>query len=462
MLLDNPFFNEFIEHFRENENHAKQDFFYFLKFKSVSAEEDYKEDVRSCAEWLKSYIEEMGFKAELWKTEGPPILFASDMRAGKDKPTLLIYHHYDVQPIDPLQEWSHPPFSPIEIDGEIYARGAQDNKGQCFYVLQALKTWIALKGSLPINIKLCIEGEEEIGSPHLSHILSKKQEALKADYLAVVDVGVRNLQQPAVTLGIVTFTLEVTGSKSDLHSGSHGGIVYNPLHALVEMLSSLRNAEGIIQVPHFYDDVEILNEENRSLLSFDFDEKEYFNVFQAEPKGGELLYSPIERASLRPTLEINGISGGYTGKGFKTVIPAKAMAKISCRLVPRQSPDKIALLVKEFLMSKIPRGVKATIHIHEGKGEAIRSSARSMIAQAFAQAYQEVFLKPCSFIYEGGSIPIVQKLAKASGSEVVLVGLGLPDDQIHAPNEHFGWDRIRKGTLIVARAIQLLGLPSFQ
>ncbi len=440
---------------------ALQEFFTFLRFESVSTDPQYKPKVLACADWLSKYIQEIGLQVEVWKTEGYPVIFASYNGAGPDKPTLLIYNHYDVQPVDPLNEWASAPFEPEIRHGEIFARGAQDNKGQCFYVLQALKCIMQMQHKLPINIKLCIEGEEESGSKSLSKLLKSEeyQQKLKADYLAIVDMGIPHKHTPAVTLGVrglVTMEVRLQGSHTDLHSGSQGGIVYNPLHALVQMLSSLRDAEGRITIPGFYQDVKEMTAEQKQQIALDFDEQDYRKMFGALPSGGEKIYSPLERAWIRPTLEINGLCGGYAGAGFKTVIPAKAMAKISCRLVPDQDPHKMGALVADHLKSIAPEGVQVEVEVFPGMGKAIRANPSSAVVAAFSRAYEELYQKPCSHVFDGGSIPIVTQLAEASRSEVILLGFGLPDDQIHAPNEHFGIDRLEKGFMVISRAIELL------
>lgn len=437
-----------------------EDYLTFLRFPTVSAESSHKSALLSCVDWLRHYIAQMGLEVELWPTQGHPVLFASYDKAGPSKPTLLIYNHYDVQPVDPLSEWHSPPFEPMVRHGCVYARGAEDNKGQCFFVLQAIRALMERDGSLPLNLKLCVEGEEEVGSPSLATLLRDKQEALKADYLAIVDVGIPAADRPAITLGlrgIVTMTVTVEGTLTDLHSGTHGGLVFNPLHALVSLLASLRDAAGRITVPGFYDDVEELTLQEKSLLTLDFDSQSYERLVGASPTGGEHAYSPCERAWLRPTLEINGLSGGYQGSGFKTVIPAKATAKLSCRLVPHQDPLRIGRLIADFLQKHAPEGTKVNVDIHPGVGKAIRSAPDSNLVQAFAQAYSEVFRRPCSFSLEGGSIPIATELAAVSGGELVLAGLGLAEDRAHAPNEHFSLERLEKGTLIIARAMELLG-----
>ncbi len=436
-----------------------EDYYTFLKFPSVSSEPEHRQSVLDCAEWLMDYLKKLGFEVEQWTSNGHPVIFASYLKAGPDKPTLLIYNHYDVQPADPVNEWFSPPFEPTLREGQIYARGAQDNKGQCFYVLQALKLLIEQTGSLPINIKLCIEGEEEIGSASLSQLLPQKKDQLKADYLAIVDLGLRKPNIPALTLGIrgiVTMDVEVQGSKTDLHSGSHGGIAFNPIHALAKLIASFRNDKGHVTIPDFYKDVLEMSIEERSNVSFQFDISEYQQQTGAFPTGGEVDYSVLERAWIRPALEINGIYGGYTGSGFKTVIPAKAYAKISCRLVPNQDPQETAELIAAYLKDNAPSGVQVSVHIHPGQGKAVRISPNVAVVKAFAKAFEEVFDAPCEFIFEGASIPIVPELAQACGGETILLGLGLTTDQIHAPNEHFGVDRLEKGMLAMARAIELL------
>lgn len=446
--------------YKSYEEQAIQDYFTFLRFESVSSEPKYKSQVNACADWVMAFLKKIGFQTELWQGKVHPVIFASYLKAGPEKPTLLIYNHYDVQPVEPLEEWISPPFEPTMRNGEIYARGAQDNKGQCFYTLIALKALLEKDGCLPVNIKLCIEGEEECGSASLSELIKEKRKELKADYLAIVDMGLQDANTPAVTLGvrgIVTMDVEAEGALTDGHSGFHGGILYNPIHALIEVLNKLRNVEGKIAIPGFYDDVAELTSDDRKKISFSFDENKYEKMFGVKATGGEKGYSPLERSWTRPTIEINGISGGYSGSGFKTVIPAKASAKVSCRLVPNQDPHKIAKLVTQFLEKNAPEGIRIKTHIHPGGGKAERADPSSAIVQSFAKAYEEVFNAPCQFSLSGGSIPIVPELAEVSQSQVVLLGLGLPDDQIHAPNEHFGKDRLEKGFLIIARALELLG-----
>lgn len=452
----------YFEYFERNREQLLETFKTFLRFESVSTETAYREQVRACVQWLEQLLKTMGFNTEICETSTHPVLFAScsaGERAGA-VPTIAIYNHYDVQPVDPIELWSSPPFEPEIREGEVYARGAQDNKGQCFYVIAALQAMLERRGSLPINVKLIIEGEEEAGSRGLHEILDSRAAALSANYLAIVDMGLHSLDRPAVTLGlrgVVTMTLTVTGSKGDLHSGLYGGAAYNPLHALVEMLAKSRDSSGKITIPGFYDGIIEPGKDELDQLDFSFDEHEYVAETGSAPTGGEKNFSPLESVWLRPTLEINGIGGGYFGSGFKTVIPGQAVAKISARLVPGQDSSRIARSIEEFFQSTAPAGVAVAVSDVVTTGGAIRTSPNSVGIRAAAQAYREVSGKTCGFILSGGSIPVVAELSKATGAEPVLIGWGLPEDNMHAPNEHFGVDRLKLGLATIARLLEILG-----
>ena len=438
----------------------QEEYFEFLRLQSVSSEPGYKAQVRACAEWVEEYLLEAGLNVELWETSGYPVVFASWLNAGPDKPTVLIYNHYDVQPVDPIELWHSDPFEPTLRDGEVFARGAEDNKGQCFYVISAIRELLQRDGTLPVNVKLCIEGEEETGSAGLAGILAKRKDALAADYLFIVDLGIHAPESPALTLGvrgIATMSIELIGSNSDLHSGAHGGIVYNPNRAMVELLAKLHDEDGRIRVPGFYAEVVTPSADELAQLDFHFDEAEYETMFGAKAIGGEKGFSALQSAWIRPTLEINGIGGGYTGEGFKTVIPARTVAKLSVRLVPNQDPLKIIAAVEKFLRGNTPDGLELKIEINPGVGKSVRSSPNSKAVVASAAVYSAVFNKPCQFILSGGSIPIVPGLADAAEAEVVMMGYGLPDDNIHAPNEHFGLDRVRRGFATMGAILELLG-----
>ncbi len=431
----------------------------FLRIPSVSAETKYRDDVNRGALWVESFLKDAGMSVEIWRGSGHPTVFAEWLGAGTTQPTLLIYNHYDVQPVDPIALWTSPPFEPTVQGNEVFARGAQDNKGQCFYVMAAVRWWLKSKGRLPINIKLCIEGEEETGSESLAKLLAEKSERLKADYLYIVDLGIHEVARPALTLGvrgIVTMTVELRGSNSDLHSGMVGGMMYNPNRALSEMLSKLYTAEGRVAVPGFYDRVNEIPDTELQAINFEFDEPQFEKMFGAKPIGGEKAFTPMQRAWVRPTVEINGMWGGYTGDGFKTVIPAQSNAKISCRLVADQDPQEIASLVKQYLEELTPAGMTLNVKIHAGSGRAVRTRSIARPIQVTAEIISEIFGKPCEFILSGGSIPIIAELARAAHAEVVMLGYGLPDDNIHAPNEHFGLDRIRNGFVTIAASIDRL------
>lgn len=343
--------------------------------------------------------------------------------------------------------------------GSVYARGALDDKGQTFYTLIALKTLLEETKELPCNVKWIIEGEEESGSAGLRAILPKIKEQIRADHFVIIDSGLGENGAPAITLGargIVTMTVTFTGSKFDLHSGTAGGIVYNPNRALVEVLASLYDEKGRVAIEGFYDDVVDLSEAEKKELALNFDPKSFEKQFESKVTGGEKGYPPLENAWLRPVIEINGISGGYGGAGFKTVIPAKAVAKISCRLVPDQDPEKIARLVKNYLETKTKGSVKVDVQVDKGLGKPFRTRASSKIARSTAMAYEEVFKAPTANILIGGSIPIGAELAKCAGGEMLLMGMGLADDQIHSPDEHFGWDRFEKGYLVICKMLENL------
>ncbi len=451
---------EFFAAYDAAEKTLRAEFFEFLRFASVSSEPQHTADVRKCADWVAAFLKDAGMNVEVWEGPGHPTIYAEWLGA-PGKPTALIYNHYDVQPVDPLELWTSPPFEPRVENGEVFARGAEDNKGQCFYVIAAVRWWLKTHGRLPINVKLCIEGEEETGSGTITKLLPEKREKVKADYVYIVDLGFHEIKSPALTLGvrgITTMTAELEASRTDLHSGLVGGMVYNPNRALAEMLAKCYAPDGRIAIPGFYDDVEEVNASELKAINFAFDENGFTQMFGTPANGGEKSFTPVQRAWVRPTFEINGIIGGYTGEGFKTVIPARAMAKLSCRLVPNQTPGKITALVESFLQSLVPGGMKLSLHRHAGGGPAIRTKLDARAVRITADVLTELAGKPCEYILSGGSIPIVPALAEASGGEVVMMGFGLPDDNIHAPNEHFGLDRIRSGFATVAAMLERLGV----
>lgn len=435
-----------------------KDFFTFLRFPSISTDPTHAEDSIRTAEWLKSYLEKIGLDTVLWQTPGFPVVFASSLKAGPDAPTVLIYHHYDVQPVDPIELWRSDPFEPVVVNNQVFARGALDNKGQCFYSITALKALFELADRIPLNIKVFIEGEEESASPGTSAILSQRSSELQADHLLVVDFGIPDAHTPAITLGMrgmVTMQIECSNASIDLHSGTHGGIALNPNRALATLLAKLWDSTGRIAIAHFYDELRPLSQEQLASIDMSFDLKQYKNDFGVQAFCAEEGCSLVESNWLRPTLEINGMWGGYTGSGFKTVIPAKAYAKLSCRLVPDQEPERVAARISNFLKMHAPKGIEIQTEIHHG-ASGFRSSFDAKIVRIAAQGFSEVFAKPCRFRLCGASVPIIADLVKASGAQAALIGVGLDSDDIHAPNEHFGLDRFESGFLCIGRILALL------
>lgn len=446
--------------YTENKEEILKDFFTFLRFPSISTDPKHEQDVRKTAAWLCDYMKQIGLDVEIWETSGLPSIFGTHLKAGPGRPTLLIYHHYDVQPVDPIELWDSPPFEPVVKNNSVYARGAQDNKGQCFYSITAIRAFLSLVKEVGINLKVFIEGEEESGGHGTTEIVAKRKEELKADYLLIIDTGLPKRGEPGITLGtrgVLSMEVELKNSNTDLHSGSHGGIALNPNRALVSVLAKLWDASGRVTVPGFYDAVK---EADKGKFDPEFDLEAYKKAYGVKAFAAEKGFSLIETNWLRPVLEINGISGGYAGAGFKTVIPSKAIAKLSCRLVPDQDPAKIYQSIVQFLQNNIPEGMELKMHFYHG-APAFRSQTDAPIVKIVAQAYEEVFKKKCRYLLDGASIPIVVDLTKASGAQTVLMGFGLGEDNIHAPNEHFGLDRFEMGCITVGRLLALLSEGSF-
>ena len=441
------------EWFQKNETRVREDFFRFLQFRSISTDEAYKQECRKSASWLLSYLEGMDFKGELLESSGLPVVFA-EKQTDPSFPTVLIYHHYDVQPVDPLELWDIDPFTPTLKEGKVFARGASDNKGQCFFSITALKAMKELVADLPLNIKFFIEGEEESGGKGTQEVLKKHREKFRADHLCVIDFAIPGKDVPAITVGyrgVLALNIECTNAATDLHSGSHGGIALNPNRILVDFLSKLWDEKGKVTIPHFYDSISEMLPEERALVDFSFDEDVYRKDFGV----GALCYeegvsSPKEANGLFPTLEINGMWGGYTEEGFKTVIPAKAFAKVSCRLVPGQDPREIRKNLELFMLQSTPKGAALKITGDHG-AKAYRATGSSPLIQAVRKSIEEVFAKePCLSILCGGTVPIVYDLMEASQAEPAMFGFALDTDNVHAPNEHFEWECFKKGFMTVA------------
>lgn len=455
----NPLIDHYTKYFEQNKKKFLKDFFTYLSFESISTQKDHYKDSINCAKWLKDYLEKINLNVDLWETATLPTLFASNLKAGSDAPTVLIYLHYDVQPVDPIELWDSPPFKPEVRDGNIYARGACDNKGQAFYTLCALKAVLEKMGSYPVNLKLVIEGEEECGSAGFLSILEEKKSDLKADYLLIVDVDIPSMEHPTVNLGcrgICTTELTLKGSNTDLHSGLYGGVVTNPINALCEILAQFHDSKGRVQVPGFYDSVKKISNAEKKDLFLDLNEEDFHKTHGCLPNGGEKGYAPLERMGLRPTFDINGIWGGYMEPGFKTVIPSTAHAKVSMRLVPNQDPYHILESFTTYVHSLVPEGLTLTLSTEHEPAGALWCNFDSKIVQVSMEAMTEVFNIPCKKYIGGGSLPIALKLQQASEADAIGLGLSLSTDQIHAPNEHFSIDRFEKGFLLLSLLFEKL------
>ncbi len=425
----------------------------WLRIPSISTLPEHREDVVRAARWLADHLQAIGLEhATLIPTEGHPLVYADWLHAGPDKPTVLVYGHYDVQPVDPLEQWETPPFEPTVKEGpqgpDLYARGAADDKGQVFIHVKAVEALLATAGRLPVNVKFIVEGEEEVGSPNLMAMLPQLQEKLAADVCLISDSHILSPTQPVIIYGLRGLwagQLTVTGPRSDLHSGSFGGIVHNPNQALAELLASLHDEQGRITVPGFYDDVRPLTPQERELLArVPYGEEEALAETGVPALYGEPEFTPVERTGARPTLEINGIWGGFTGEGFKTVIPSQAQAKISCRLVPDQTPERVYQLLRDHLEAIAPPTVRVTLEdLGGGLPALVELDVPQM--QAAVRAYEESFGATPLFTREGGSIPIVALFQDVLGAPVILMGFGLPDDNLHAPNEKFHLPNFYRG-----------------
>ena len=424
-----------------------------LKIPSISADSNFKNDVRKAAEWVEKKLNAIGLdKVQLFETPGHPIVYGEKI-IDATLPTVLVYGHYDVQPPDPLELWTSPPFEPVikttEIhpEGAIFARGACDDKGQMYMHVKAFEYMIQ-NNCLPCNVKFMIEGEEEVGSKSLGWFVERNQEKLANDVILISDTGMISNQQPSITTGLRGLSyveVEVTGPNRDLHSGLYGGAVANPINVLTKMIASLHDENNHITIPGFYDKVEELSAAERAeMAKAPFSLEKYKKALDIEDVHGETGYVTNERNSIRPTLDVNGIWGGYTGEGAKTVIASKAYAKISMRLVPNQDWEEITELFKKHFESIAPKSVKVVVKPHHG-GQGYVTPIDSVGYRAANKAYTETFGVPAIPVRSGGSIPIVALFEKELKSKTILMGFGLDSDAIHSPNEHFGVFNYLKG-----------------
>jgi acetylornithine deacetylase/succinyl-diaminopimelate desuccinylase-like protein len=431
-----------------------------LRIPSVSTDPARRSDVRKAADWVAERLRQAGCtEVEIAETAGHPIVYGEWLGA-PGRPTILVYGHYDVQPVDPLELWETPPFEPTVKDGRIYARGASDDKGQVVIHVNALEAHLKTSGTCPVNVKFLIEGEEEIGSDHLGAYLTSHKNQLACDAVVVSDTAMFGRGIPSICVGLrglAYLQVDVRGTSRDLHSGTFGGAVMNPANALVRMLASLKDAKGKITVPGFYDRVRKLTKaEKKMLASLPHKDGEFKRAIGAPTLWGEQDYSTLERIWARPTLDINGIWGGFTGTGAKTVIPAEAHAKISMRLVPDQRPDEIARLVSKHLMKIAPPAVKVTVErLHGGEPWVAPTDHPALVAAG--RAVQKAFGKKPVFVREGGSIPVVADFSKMLEVPCVLMGIGLNDDNLHAPNEKLELDNFYRGNEAAAHLMEELG-----
>lgn len=418
-----------------------------LRIPSISAKSEHKDDMLRCAEAMKQRLLEAGAdKAEIYPTDGHPLVYAEKI-IDPAKPTVLVYGHYDVQPPDPLELWKSGPFEPDIRDGKIYARGSCDDKGQVYMHVKALETLVKT-GTLENNIKFCIEGEEEVGSPNLGKFVAAHKELLKADSILISDSAMISMENPSIDIGVRGLSyieVEVTGPNRDLHSGVYGGAVANPITILAKMIASCHDENNHITIPGFYEDVvEATPEERKLMAAAPYDEQEYKDDLGVQELWGEKGFSTNERTGIRPTLELNGIWGGYQGEGAKTVLPSKATAKISARLVPNQSSEKITAMLLEHFRKIAPPGVTVNAFEHHG-GEPYMTPIDSKAYQAAAKAMETTFGKKPIPVRGGGSIPICALFEKELGIKIVFMGFGLDSDNLHSPNEKFNLENFYKG-----------------
>lgn len=433
----------------------------FLRFPSVSTSSERKADCARCADWLAAHLAAMGFTTRLIPTGSHPLVFAE--RTGKPGfPTVLFYGHYDVQPEDPVSLWKTPPFEPTLINGRMVARGAQDNKGQLFAAIKAIEALIRAD-ALNCTLKLLIEGDEETGEMPIIKVLHREKAILAADYVMAADTSAVSSGAPTITMGlrgIVHLTAVLTGPDHDLHSGVHGGRIPNPANALCKMIASLHHADGRVAVEGFYDGVQEPTAEERKLANAQpIDPVWYKSVTGLLPVGGEQQYTPVERSGFRPCIDLNGIHSGYGGAGSKTIIAAKAMAKISARLVPGQNPERIMKLIAAHLEKQVPAGLTLEFPEQGAGGAALRVALDSPAVVTARKVLGEISPLPTAFLWEGASVPILSHLPAIAGGDVLLVGFGSEEDNIHAPNESYSVEQFRMGFLYTGLFLNRLGQP---
>jgi acetylornithine deacetylase/succinyl-diaminopimelate desuccinylase-like protein len=446
-LIQNDMQTVWKEYQDKNQQRFLDEMLELLRIPSVSAKSDRKDDMRRCAELVKKRLLDSGCdKAEVMDTDGHPVVYGEKL-IDSSKPTVLVYGHYDVQPPEPLELWHSGPFEPVIKEGKVFARGSADDKGQFYMHVKALETMVKT-GTMETNIKFLIEGEEEVGSPNLGKFVRENKSLLKADVILISDSSMLSMETPSLDVGVRGLSyieVEVTGANRDLHSGTYGGAVANPITILAKMIASVHDENNHVTIPGFYDDVVEASKEERKLMAeAPYDENEYKRELGVNELWGEKGFTTNERTGIRPTIEINGIWGGYTGEGAKTVLPSKATAKISARLVPNQSSQKITKMLLDHFKKIAPAGVTVHAFEHHG-GEPYMTPINSKGYEAAAKAVQTTFGRKPIPVRGGGSIPICSILEKELGTKIIFMGFGLDNDNLHSPNEKYNLENYYKG-----------------
>ena len=445
--------------FDTNKSRIRDELFEFLRIPSVSAKSEHNADTKRCAEWLAAQMTKIGLTTKIHSTAGHPIV-VGEWRGAPGAKTVLIYGHYDVQPAEPLELWQSPPFEPSVRDGKIFARGSVDDKGQLYLHIKALESHLANGGKLPVNVIVLAEGEEEVGSANLEKFVADHAKELACDCVVISDSTMFAPGLPSILSslrGLAYFEINVQGPSGDLHSGIYGGAVVNPAMALARILSTMHDKNGRIAIKGFYDDVRDWGKKARDAMKkLPFKDKHFLAEVGAPALGGEKGFTTLEKLWARPTLEVNGLLSGYTGEGAKTVLPAKAMAKVSCRLVPDQSPAKIEKLMAAHVKKVAPKGVKVTVeHLHGGRPW--RNEPKGKFFEAARDALREAWGREPVVTGEGGSIPVVGDFERILKAPVLLIGFGLPGENAHAPNEWISVENFEKGMVAMAGMYSRMG-----
>lgn len=433
----------------------------FYRIPSISSLPEHAADVQRAGQWVADRLKQAGIeKVQILPTGGHPVVYGEWLHA-TGKPTVLIYGHFDTQPVDPLHLWKRPPFEPAVEGDRIYARGASDDKGNMLIPILAAEAWLKGEGALPVNVKFFFEGQEEIGSPQLPDFVAAHRELLACDFVISADGGQYDVDQPSITVaskGLAGVQIDVQGANTDLHSGSFGGMVQNPIHALVRILDSMRSPDGKILVEGFYDKVRPLTEQDRAdIAAVPFDEAALKASLDVDDFFGETGYTPREANWARPTLEINGIWGGFQGEGVKTVLPNEAHAKITCRLVPDQDPDEIVDLIQKHVATHAPKGVRVSVQPLPGKAKPNFTPKDHPAVAAAAEVLRELYGKEPYYVRTGGTVPVCELFRTYLGAYTVEFAFGLPDEQFHAPNEFFRISSWERGQVAYCKLLERLG-----